>query len=136
MKHRKKKRRRKTGNKKGSDATKNDIDNANKYIADNTNNVTIMMHPTMLVYFTLLVPKEHDELMMYLADVNHNIPNGNKVMKLMNNMLDNPLRSNEAIDKDWGLDTQLFVNPYDKVSFHLVLSYTTQIVASKHFYIS
>jgi len=94
-----------------------------------------MMHPTMLVYFTLLVPNGDDELMMYFADVNHNVPNGNKVMKLINNMLDNPLQSNEAIDKDWGLDTQLFVNPYNKVSFCLVMSYTAQVVASKHFYI-
>ena len=94
-----------------------------------------MMHPTMLVYFTLLVPNGDNKLMMYLVDVNHNVPNGNKVMKLINNMLENPLRSNEAIDKDWGLDTQLFVNPYNNIIFRLVLSYTAQVVALKHFYI-
>ena len=116
QKHKKKKSRGDDSN-RGSAVTKTDIDKANKYIAENTNNVTIMIHPTMLVYFTYLKRKGGGGQMMYIADVNHNVPNGNKIMKLVNGMLDNPLQLAEGIDKDWGLDTQLFVHPHDKVSF-------------------
>ena len=97
---------------------KSEMDQAIDVLKENCATMTLDIHPTMLpalAPLTIVVINGVKEIQYNNVDCNHNTPDLAKGYEIINNILDNPLHTDNKYEQALGGDVQLFALSWEKV---------------------
>ena len=108
---------------------KSDLDKAMEVLSSNCDTTTLAVHPTMIPALAPLTivenPSGVKEIQYNNVDCNHNTPDLSKGYQIMNNLLNNPLHTNNEHERTLGGDLQFLAIGWDKVCSLLPLGVYT-----------
>lgn len=97
---------------------KSEMDQAINVLKENCATMTLDIHPTMLpalAPLTIFVINGVEEIQYNNVDCNHNTPDLAKGYEIMNNILDNPLHTDNKYEQALGGDVQFIALSWEKV---------------------